>query len=120
WEARGVRLALDQLLARELGDGAAVAVGRDEAVVLLGGDAGERLEPVRVVRRLMLDRPVAQGRGHRVGDGGIERLAEGDRPPERLVDVLRQARLLDLVVEGQGAEGIRGAGEVAPDAPDRL
>src|SRR5439155_4454082 len=56
-ERRSVRLALDQLLARELGDRAAVAGGRVERVVLLGGHAGQRLEPVRVVRRAALEGP---------------------------------------------------------------
>ena len=41
-EARGVGLALDQRLAGELGERAALAVGREEAVVLLGREAGER------------------------------------------------------------------------------
>ena len=40
-------------LAGELGDRAALAVGRQEAVVLLGGRAGERMEDVRVVRRAL-------------------------------------------------------------------
>src|SRR5206468_118952 len=43
-ERRRVGLALDELLAGELGDGGAVALGRVERVVLLGGQVGERLE----------------------------------------------------------------------------
>ena len=38
-------------LPRELGDRAAVAVGRHEAVVLLGREAGQRIEDVGVVGR---------------------------------------------------------------------
>src|SRR5262249_15813219 len=48
-EARAVRLALDQLLAGELGHRTAVAIRREEAVVLLGREAGERVEHVGVV-----------------------------------------------------------------------
>ena len=43
------------------------AVGDEKRIVLLGGDAGHRLEPVRVVRGAVLDRPVLQRRRHGVG-----------------------------------------------------
>ena len=66
-------------------------VGLQETVVLLGGDAGHRLEPVRVVRRAVLDRPVLQRAGDDVGDRRIERLALGDGAPQRPVDILRQS-----------------------------
>ena len=74
-----VRLALDQLLAGELGDRVAVAGRAVERVVLLGGRAGERLEPVRVVGRAALHRPLAHRRGDGVGERRLERLALGDR-----------------------------------------
>src|SRR5690606_9309788 len=49
-KARRIGLALDQFLAAELGDGAtALGRRREKRVVLLGRDAGHRLEPVRVV-----------------------------------------------------------------------
>ena len=66
----GVRLAADQFLAAELGDRLAVAGRGEEAVVLLGGQAGHRLEEVREVGRALLDGPVLHGRGDRVGDRG--------------------------------------------------
>ena len=103
-EARRVGLALDQFLARELEDRFAVAGRRQKRVVLLGGDAGERLEPVRVVRRAVLDRPVLHRARDFVGDRQIERFAVGDGPAQRLVHRLRQPRLLHLVVEHQAAE----------------
>ena len=78
-ERRRVGLALDQLLAGELGDRVAVAGGRVERVVLLGGRAGERLEPVRVVGRAALHRPLAHRRGDGVGERRLERLALCDR-----------------------------------------
>ena len=45
---------------------------RDEAVMLLGCDARERLEPMRVVGRPARDRPVLHGGGHRVRHAQIE------------------------------------------------
>ena len=90
-EARAVGLALDELLAGELGHGAAVAVGRQEAVVLFGREAGEREEDVGVVGGALLDGPVLHGRGDDVGDRRVELVARLDRLAERLVDRLRQA-----------------------------
>ena len=42
--------------------------GRQERVVLLGGQAGHRLEPVRVVRRAVLHGPLLHRGGDDVGD----------------------------------------------------
>ena len=94
-ERGGVRLALDELLAGELGDGHAVAGRAVEGVVLLGGDAGERLEPVREVRGALLHRPVLHGGGHGVGEGGVERLAAVERLLQRAEHRLGQALALD-------------------------
>ena len=59
--------------------------------MLLGGDAGERLEPVGVVGRPVLDGPFL----HRLGDGirnrGLQLVAFGHHFPHALVDGLRQA-----------------------------
>ncbi len=67
-KARRIRLTLDQILAGELCDGAATLVRCDEAVVLLGRGAGERLEPVRVVRRASLDGPLFHRDRDRIRD----------------------------------------------------
>ena len=91
------------------------AVGDEERVVLLGGDAGQRLEPVRVVRGAVLDRPVLQGAGDDVGDGRVERLALGDRAAQRPVDVLRQPGALRLVVERQRAKFVGGLARAGGD-----
>ena len=72
---------------------------REKRVVLLGGDAGQRLEPVRVVRRAVLDRPVLQRRRDRVSGRDVERLAARDRRAQRAIHRLRQPLLLHLVVE---------------------
>ena len=79
-------------------------VGDEKRVVLLGGDAGQRLEPVRVVRRAVLDRPLLHRRRDRVGDRDIERLAVRHRAAQRVIDRLGQPRLLHFVVEHEAAE----------------
>ena len=129
-ERGGVRLALDQLLAGELGDRGAVAGGRVEGVVLLGRRAGQRLEPVRVVRRALLHRPVLHRLGDRVGERGVERLAAGERALQRLVDVLGQALALDGGGEHvrrrrpgcSGGSGRRTKSEpaIAAELPERI
>ncbi len=92
-KARRIGLALDQRLASELRDRAAVAVGGEERVVLLRGEAGERIEDVGVVRRALLDRPVLHRRRDDVGDRGIELRCGVDGALERLEHRLGQARL---------------------------
>ena len=66
-EGGGVGLPHDQLLAGELKQGAAVFRAGEEGVVLLRGDAGERLEPVGIVGGALFHRPVLHGVGHDVG-----------------------------------------------------
>ena len=75
-ERAGVRLALDQFLAAELGDRLARPGRLQEAVVLLGRRPGQRLEDVRVVGRAALDRPVLHGAGDGLGHGS----GRGGRP----------------------------------------
>ena len=65
---------------------------------------GHRLEPVRVVRRAVLDGPVLQRARDDVGDVRVERLALGDGAAERAKHVLRQTRPLDLFVERERPE----------------
>ena len=98
-EAAGVRLAAHQVLAAELGHNLAVAAGRDEAVVLLGRAARHGLEPVREVRRTVLDRPVPHRQGHRVGDARIQLTTGLDRVLQRLEDGLRQTLRLHGLAE---------------------
>ena len=113
-EARAVGLALDQLLAGELGHRAAVAIGREEAVVLFGGEAGEREEDVGVVRRALFDGPILHGRGDDVGNRRVELLARFDRLAKCLVDRLRQPVLHHRLVEDVAAEelGCRRVDEI--------
>ena len=109
-EGGGVGLAAHQLLAGELHDDPAVAVGADEAVVLLGGDAGHRLEPVGEVGRALLDGPVLHGVGHDVGDAQVHALALADAVQHLPIRVLRQALAHGGEVENPGGKAI---GDVA-------
>ena len=109
-EGRRVGLALNQFLAGELGDRAAFGRGREKRVVLLGGDAGQRLEPVRVVRGAMFDRPVLDGRGDGVRDRGIELVTVRDGATQGLISGLRKTGPLHLVVEHEAPENLCGPG----------
>ena len=105
-KARSVRLALYKLLAGELHDRPAVAGRVDEAVVLLGGDAGHRLEPVRVMRGALLDGPVL----HRVrddgGDLGGQPLVVVDGVYDLLVRLVRQTGLHHGLGKYHGTEDL--------------
>ena len=97
-EGRRVRFALDQLLAGKLHDDL-VAVGGDEGLVLLGGDAGHRLEPVGVVGRALFNRPVLHGVGHDVGDLAGERTVLRKGLLEFLIGRVGQALPHHVIVE---------------------
>ncbi|VWM24384.1 Uncharacterised protein [Collinsella intestinalis] len=102
-EARRVGLALDQGFAGKLGNGGAVVVGLEEAVVLLARDARERLEPVGVVGGALGDCPLLHGVGHGVGHVEVERLAFLDGRRELLVHVLGEPLLHDVFGEDHRA-----------------
>ena len=98
-ERARVRLALDQVLAGELGDRLAVAGRGQERVVLLGGRAGHRHEPVRVVGGAVGQRPFLHAMRDGVDDGWIERLVPLDGAPQLLEDRLGEVLALGRLVE---------------------
>ena len=106
-EAGRIRLAADELLAGELHDHLTAAAGRDETVVLLGGDAGHRLEPVREVRGAFFDRPVFHGIGHDTRGIVIETLALFHRRLHLPVRFLRQTLAHDCIVKYHGSKNVR-------------
>ena len=108
-ERRRIGLARDELLAGEAHDGAAVAHRVEEAVVLLGRDAGERLEPVREVRGALLDGPLLHGVGHDVRHLSVERLAFLDGLAQALVGGGRKPLLHRVLVEHHRAVRIRNS-----------
>ena len=107
-EGGSVRLAANEHIAGKFGDDAAVAVGHEEAVVLLRRLAGERIEDVGEMRGALLDGPVLHDSGHGVGDGRVHALAEGDGLVQGLVHVLGQTGAHGLVVKDVAAVEIHG------------
>ena len=103
-EARGVGLGLNELLARERLDGKLVLVEAQEGVMLFGGEAGLRLEPVREVRDATRHRPFLDDLRNDGRDLGIELFAEADGRRELLVDVLGQLGAHLAQPEGVHAE----------------
>ncbi len=110
-QAGAVGLAADKLLGRELGDGAAVRVRLQKAIVFFRRQAGERIKDMGVVRGPVLDRPVAHGLGHRARDRHIEPLAEIDRAPNREINLFRQALPHHDVAEDTASERLLGGAE---------
>jgi hypothetical protein len=114
-ERGGVRLALDELGAREGGDRRSVADRLVEAVVLLRRGPRERLEPVAEVGRALGQGPALHGLGHLVREVRVERVALLDRRLQALVGVVGQPLALggggeDVLAERALADGL-GAGE---------
>ena len=116
-EGGGVGLALDELLAGELGKRRALAGRSVEAVVLLGGEPGQRLEDVRVVGGALFQRPLLHGQGHGIGEAGVQGLPAGQGLGQLFEDVLGQPRALDGGAEDVVSEYlVVGGGEVrGPD-----
>ena len=98
-EARRVGLALDERLAGELDERPALPIGREEAVMLLGREARQRVEDVRVMRGALLDGPVLHGRRDDVGDGRVELRSLVDGPDHGLVHRLGEPLLHDGAAE---------------------
>ena len=111
-KAGGVRLALDQLAPGELRDRPALAVGREEGLVLAGRGARQRQEPVGKMRGPALDGPRAHRVGDLVGDRRIDGLTLDDRRGQRAVGVFREVVPHRLQTEDAAAElgGVEPAG----------
>ena len=102
-EGGSIRLALDELLTGELHDGGAIRLGADKAVVLLTGDAGQRLEPVGVMGGALLDCPALHHAGHDVGDLQVQGLALLDRRLQAFVGRAGQTLTHLMLVENFAA-----------------
>ena len=98
-EGGSIWFAFDELLAGKLHDGGAVRLGADKAVMLLTGDAGQRLEPVGIVGGALLNGPALHDAGHDVGDLKVQRLALLNRRLEALVGRAGQTLAHLMLVE---------------------
>ena len=108
-ETRRVGLALMSSLPLNSATAVPLPLSVKKRIVLFGGDAGQRLEPVRVVRRAVFDRPFLHRLCHRVGTRRVKRIAVGDRPPQGVIDRLGEPRLLHTVVEDEAAKRVARA-----------
>ena len=107
-EARRIRLALDQGLSGEFGQRLTVGDRLQEAVVLLGGEAGHRIEDVGIVGGTPRQRPVLHRRGDGVGHGRVQFRALLDGRDDGLVHRLGQPQLHLGLGEHIGAEDLAG------------
>ena len=103
-EARSVRFALDKFLAAERGDDAALEIRVVKSVVLFGGRARQRLEPVRKVRRAMFDGPRLHPRSDLVRNRRIQRGAGFHRREKALISLVRKILAHGLRIEHQTSE----------------
>ena len=106
-EAGRVRLAADELLAGKLHRDLAAGNGADEAVVLLGRHAVEWLEPVREMRRTMLERPLLHAGGDLIGDLQRQRLVLLEALPPRGDSLGCDILLHRSLIEDHTAENLR-------------
>ena len=106
-EGGGIGFSLDQFLAGEFHDDAAVRGRADKAVVLLSGDAGQWLEPVRKMCCTVIDGPVFHRLGDGVGHADIEPASLVDRFSERSVDIRGEGGTHDTVIEDHTSEIFR-------------
>ena len=98
-ERRGVRLLLHEQLAGELLQHRTAAVGIGKGVVLLCRTARQGLEPVRVVVRAVLQRPLPHARRDAVGDLARQARAVFHRIDQRFV-----SRLVQVLAHGGAPE----------------
>ena len=75
--------------------------------MLLCGDPGQRLEPVRVMGRTVLECPLLHRLRNRIRDGRIELVALCDGLLQLLIDCLRKTLLHHLVVKDILTENFR-------------
>ena len=98
-EARSVRLALNEGFPGKFGECSSFTVWREEAVVFLGSEPGQRIKDVRVMSSALFDRPVLHRRRDGVRDSWVQGRSRIDRSHQRLVDRLRQPRLHHRLAE---------------------
>ena len=99
WKRGAVRLAFDEKAAGELGDGVAVGVGHDEAIVLFRGDVRHRVEDVGEEFNPLRECPIFHGRGDDIGRRRVEGRPRLHRLLHRFEGVLRKSFLHGREIE---------------------
>ena len=105
-EAAGIRFALDEFPPGKFHNDPIAGRGQ-EAIVLFGGDAGHRLEPVGKVGYAMIQCPGLHHIGDDIGYGSVQRLPTGYDLPQTAVGIVGQALLLHCVIKDKAAEQFR-------------
>ena len=109
-ERRRVGFRTDEFLTGEVHDDFAVSHRSDEAVVLLGGDAGHGLEPVGVVGGTLFHGPGLHGARDLLRDVRIQRLVVGRRLFQSTVGLVGESFVHDFIREDEAAEDLRNIG----------
>ena len=117
-EGGGVGLPSDELLAGKLHNHPTIRGGGDEAVVLLGGDAGHGLEPVGEVGSPLLHRPVPHGGGHHIGHGQVQGRSLLHGTAQGTVNILRKAGLHHTLVKYLTSKIAGHVRHVHPSSPE--
>jgi len=126
-EGRGVRFALDELLAAEALDDAAILLDLDKSGVLLRRRSGLGLEPVGEMGYSLAQRPLFHRMGDRIGDRHVELFPLADGGAQLFIDLCGQLFAHHLIVETVDAVILGGVpgGEIvdlviAPDLDNDL
>ena len=100
---------LYEQFAGELLKNATLAVGLGKSIMLFGRSARQGLEPVRIVVRTMLERPLSHAGSYTVGHFAGQRRSVLDSIDKRLVSLFVQILAHGLAIEDLFAEIIRRA-----------
>ena len=103
-EGRGVRFRADEFLSGKLHENFTVTNRGNEAVVLLRGNAGHGLEPMRKVRGTVVNGPGFHGGSHLLCNVERQGTVFADAGFQFLVSLLRKALMHDVIIEHQTAE----------------
>ena len=79
---------------------------RNKTVMLFGGDTGQRLEPVGIMCRALLYRPVLHGRRYRIGYAAVYSLAFFNSCFKYFICAFGQTFKHNRIVENHTAENL--------------
>jgi len=113
-----IRLALNQLFTGKLHDNASVGIRYgDKRIMFFCRDAGQRLEPMGIMRRTALDRPVFHRVCDNICDGRIQLSSVFNGFLQFFVNTFRKAFLHRLVIKHIFSENFRYIDNLAHSIP---